>query len=337
MENQLLGHPGHDLQCGLDRDEPWPAGQRLLDSAGIGGGCVHRPTISSQDPSIKRRPPGSVARANMIADHDASQSAVGAVTAQTNLGAAALTLWQAWSSGRALELLPPDLRPGDVAEGYAVQRALDELAGPAIGWKIAATSKAGQEHIGASGPLVGRLYQMEHRPSDSALSVRAMRMRSAEPEFAFVLARDLGRDELDVEDVLAAVGSMMLAVEVPDSRFVDFTQAGLPSLVADAMCGGHFITGPSIEGWRSLDLREQTAELVCNGDQRSAGRGANVMGDPRRALAWMANEVLGRGWPLRAGDIVITGASAPPIPVQAGDHLEAVFAGLGTVTVRFVA
>jgi 2-keto-4-pentenoate hydratase len=260
------------------------------------------------------------------------------MTADQKPARAAEILWEAWTSGSPLDALAPEVRPGTVAEGYAVQRALDELAGPVSGWKIAATSKAGQEHIGADGPLVGRLYQSEHRPSGSALSVRAMRMRSAEPEFAFVLARDLnrGRGELAVEDVLAAVESMVLAVEVPDSRFVDFRKAGLPSLIADGMCGGHFIVGQSIDDWHSLDLREQTARLLCNGEERSAGRGANVMGDPRSALAWMANEVLGHGWPLRAGDIIITGASAPPIPVQVGDDLEAVFDDLGTVTVRFV-
>lgn len=263
---------------------------------------------------------------------------IAAVSLTSTHRLAAQALWQAWTSGVALETLPAELRPTTNAEGYAVQRALDELAGPVTGWKIAATSKAGQEHLGASGPLVGRLYESEHRPSGSDLSVRAMRMRSAEPEFAFVLARDLnrGRSELAVEDVLAAVGSMVLAIEVPDSRFVDFKQAGLPLLIADGMCGGHYITGPSIDDWRSLDLREQAARLLCNGDERSAGRGANVMGDPRSALAWMANEVLSHGWRLRAGDIVITGASAPPIPIQAGDDLEAVFDDLGTVTVRFV-
>ena len=260
------------------------------------------------------------------------------MTADQKLRRAAEVLWRAWTSEQPLDAVPDELRPDSVEEGYAVQRALDDFAGPATGWKIAATSKAGQDHLGASGPLVGRLYESEHRPSGSALSVRAMQMRSAEPEFAFVLAADLdrGRDELAVEVVLAAVGSMVLAIEVPDSRFVDFKQAGLSSLVADGMCGGHFITGPSIDDWRSLDLREQEARLLCNGEERSAGRGANVMGDPRSALAWMANEVLGHGWPLRAGDIIITGASAPPIPVQAGDDLEAAFDGLGTVTVRFV-
>jgi 2-keto-4-pentenoate hydratase len=260
-----------------------------------------------------------------------------AMTAQ-EIGRAAGELWQAWSSGRPLAALPPDLRPEDLDEGYAIQRALDDLAGPAAGWKIAATSKAGQEHLGASGPMVGRLYEAQRREPGSALSVSGMRMRSAEPEFAFVLAEDVapGPEAPSLDEVLAAVGSLVLAIEVPDSRFSDFSQVGLPSLAADAMCGGHFITGPAVAGWRSLDLGSQPARLICDGGEVSAGSGANVLGDPREALRWMAGEVLSRGWPLRAGDIVLTGASAPPVAVHAGDALEAVFDGLGSVEVEFV-
>ncbi len=252
---------------------------------------------------------------------------------------AAAELWRAWSSGRALDALAPNLRPGNLDEGYAVQRALDEMAGPPAGWKIAATSKAGQEHLGASGPMVGRLYQAQRRAPGSALSVSGMRMRSAEPEFAFVLAEDVprGRERPSLDEVLAAVGALVLAIEVPDSRFSDFTQVGVPSLVADAMCGGYFITGPAVAEWRSLDLPTQPARLRCAGREVSAGSGANVLGDPREALTWMAGEVLSRGWSLRAGDIVLTGASAAPVAVHAGDALEAVFDGLGSVEVEFVA
>jgi 2-keto-4-pentenoate hydratase len=254
-------------------------------------------------------------------------------------GDAAQILWQAWSSGHALESLPRELRPEDLAEGYAVQRALDDLAGPPTGWKIAATSQAGQQHLGASGPMVGRLYRSQARSSGASLSVRNMRMRSAEPEFAFVLAQDLkARDgELERADVLAAVGSLVLAIEVPDSRFVDFKAVGVPSLAADAMCGGHYICGPAIEEWRSLDLARQSARLLCGGEERSAGSGAAVLGDPRDALTWMANEVLGRGWELAAGEIIMTGASSPPLAVDAGDVIEAVFDGLGSVRVTFTA
>ncbi len=259
------------------------------------------------------------------------------MTTESKLGGAAATLWEAWSSGRPLESLPPELRPDDLAEGYAVQRALDGLAGPPTGWKIAATSRAGQQHLGASGPMVGRLYRSQARSSSASLSVRNMRMRSAEPEFAFVLAQDLEARPggLERDDVLVAVGSLVLAIEVPDSRFVDFKGVGVPSLVADAMCGGHYVCGPSIEDWRSLDLARQSARLLCGGEERSAGSGADVLGDPRDALAWMANEVLGRGWQLAAGEIIMTGASSPPLPVEAGDVVEAVFDGLGTVSVTF--
>jgi 2-keto-4-pentenoate hydratase len=260
-----------------------------------------------------------------------------AMTAE-EIGRAADVLWGAWSSGRALDSLPPDLRPSTLDEGYAIQRALDEEAGPAAGWKIAATSKAGQDHLGASGPMVGRLYAAQLREPGSALSVGGMRMRSAEPEFAFVLAEDIaaGAEAPSLDQVLAAVGSLVLAIEVPDSRFSDFTRVGVPSLAADAMCGGFFIAGPAVADWRSLDLANQPARLLCDGREVSAGSGANVLGDPREALRWMAGEVLGRGWPLRAGDIVLTGASAAPVAVHAGDALEAVFNGLGSVEVEFV-
>jgi 2-keto-4-pentenoate hydratase len=250
---------------------------------------------------------------------------------------AAQALWRAWTSGQHLEALEPDVRPVDVDAGYAIQRALDALAGPPAGWKIAATSTAGQQHIGATGPLVGRLYRSQARASGSTLSTGGAHTRSAEAEFAFMLSEDLPDkpDGIELDEVLAAVGSLVLAIEVPDSRFVDSSQVGLPSLVADGMGGGQFITGAAIDDWRSLDLPAQVSRLTFGGETRSEGRGANVMGDPRAALHWMANEALSRGWPLRAGDIILTGASAPPMPVAPGDAVAAVFDGLGTVEVQF--
>jgi 2-keto-4-pentenoate hydratase len=251
---------------------------------------------------------------------------------------AAETLWEAWTSAEPLVELGAEVSPRDLDDGYAIQRALDELAGPPVGWKIAATSQAGQEHLGADGPMVGRLYEMQVREPGSALSVRGMQMRAAEPEFAFVLAEDLHPkpNGVSTAEVLSAVASLVLAIEVPDSRFVDFSTVGVPQLAADAMCGGHFILGPSVAEWRTLDLPAQGARMLRDGAEQSTGRGANVMGDPREALAWMANEVLGRGWPLCAGDVVLTGASAPPITVRPDETVVASFEGLGTVDVRFV-
>lgn len=256
-----------------------------------------------------------------------------------NARLAAEVLWEAWSSARPLPALPDELRPADLEQGYAIQRALDDLAGPPAGWKIAATSPAGQAHLGVTGPMVGRLYQRQSRQSGAALSVAGMQMRSAEPEFAFRFGADLsqppGGDELTLDDVLGAVDALVLAVEVPDSRYADFASVGVPSLVADAMCGGHFVLGPVIDEWPELELPAQRARLIVGDQEVSSGTGAAVLGDPRAALAWMANQVLARGWELRAGDVVLTGASAAPIEVKAGDVVLAEFDGLGTVEVAF--
>jgi 2-keto-4-pentenoate hydratase len=262
---------------------------------------------------------------------------IAAVAHSDSHRAAARSIWEAWTSEHPLAAIAGDARPADIDEGYAIQRELDELAGAPAGWKIAATSKAGQDHIGATGPVVGRLYEFQRRRSGATLPAHAMRMRSVEPEFAFIFAEKLqGRSgPLTADDVLGAVASLVLAVEVPDSRFVDFRSVGVASLVADAMCGGHFILGPLIGDWGGLDLATQEAKLRFDGEERSTGRGANVMGDPRDALMWMANEVTSRGWPLNAGDVVLTGAAAPPMPIAPGDVVMAEFAGLGNVEVLF--
>jgi len=250
---------------------------------------------------------------------------------------AARSIWEAWTTEHPLPAIAQEARPADVEQGYAIQRELDELAGAPAGWKIAATSKAGQAHIGADGPLIGRLYEFQRQRSGSTLSAQAMRMRSVEPEFAFIFGESLeaGSAQLSSDDVLGAVASLVLAIEVPDSRFVDFSSVGIASLVADAMCGGHFLLGPQIADWRRLDLAAQEARLLVGGEERSAGRGANVMGDPRDALVWMANEVTDHGWSLNAGDVVLTGAAAPPMPIVPGDAVLAEFDGLGNVEVAF--
>lgn len=177
---------------------------------------------------------------------------------------AAAQLWQAWTTGELLDGIDAEVRPRELDEGYGIQRALDELAGPSAGWKIAATSKAGQQHLGVPGPMLGRLYEMQARDSGASLSVRTMRMRSAEPEFAFRFARDIApaTDGITREQVLNAVGAVVLAIEVPDSRFADFGAAGGPQLVADAMCGGHFVLGRAISDWRALDLPRQRARML---------------------------------------------------------------------------
>jgi 2-keto-4-pentenoate hydratase len=258
------------------------------------------------------------------------------VNAQASKRAAEL-LWAARTQQRTIAALPADCRPATVDDGWAIQRALDAHAGAHAGWKIAATSSGGQAHIGADGPLIGRLHERFVVPSGAELSAKHMTMRAAEGEFGFRMAGDLAaRDEpFGREEVLAAIGALHPAIEVPDSRFDDFLGVGLPSLVADAMCGGFVVLGPPATGWDPGQLREHAATMLRNGEVVAAGTGADVLGDPCEAMVWLANELRERGLGLRAADLVITGACTPPHPIADGDAMVADFGALGRVEVAF--
>jgi 2-keto-4-pentenoate hydratase len=228
-------------------------------------------------------------------------------------------------------------RPRSVDDAWQIQRALDSRAGPGAGWKIAGTSAAGQLHIGADGPVVGRLYRRCILETDAELDARALTMRSAEPEFAFRIARDIkpGKTECLAADVLSAVASFHPAIEVPDTRFSDFPCVGIPSLVADAMCAAFLVVGAPVAHWRLEELRSLGVIMRRNRVQVSVGSGEAVLGDPCGALIWLANELRSRGEMLRAGDVVATGAAAPPIEIRAGGSIEAEFGGRSRVSVGF--
>ena len=258
---------------------------------------------------------------------------------------AACILWEAWSAGRRISGLPRGCRPGSLDEGYAIQRAVAERSGSgAVGWKLAATSEAGQAHIGVDGPLAGRLLGSRVYRDGADVPAGPLHMGVAEAEFAFRMGRDLPSRgsspgaPFPVEAVMEAVESLHPAIEVPDSRFEDFAVAGAPQLVADTACADLFVLGPAApDEWRALDLASHPAVLRINGVDASAGSGANVLGDPRLALAWIANDRAARGEPLRAGEVVTTGTCVTPAPVRAGDELLADFGPLGAVGARLAA
>ncbi|WP_315740404.1 2-keto-4-pentenoate hydratase [Bradyrhizobium sp. SZCCHNR1093] len=251
---------------------------------------------------------------------------------------AAGLLRQHWNEGRKLAALPPELRPRDRAEGYAIQAELERHSPkPLFGWKIAATSEAGQRHINVAGPMAGRILVETVLPVGGTASMAGNAMRVAEPEFAFRLGRDLPPrpTPYDVAEVLAAVDTLHPAIEIPDSRFADFVSAGEAQLIADNACAHLFVLGEAATAdWRSRDLIAERPRIALRGET-FIGHGRNVLGDPLIALAWLVNELSALGVPARAGQVVTTGTCHPPLPIGSGDHMEADFGDLGQVSVRF--
>lgn len=251
---------------------------------------------------------------------------------------AADILWSAWQTGDVIDALGQNCRPQTRADGYAIQSLVaGHSTRPAFGWKIAATSAAGQQHIGVDGPLAGRLLHERVFADGARLTFGANRMAVAEPEFAFRLGRALGpRDKTySVAEVLAAVEALHIAIEFPDSRFADFASAGAANLIADNACAHEFVLGPAVTGdWRAVDLAafRMDAEVVCK--VRHEGIGANVLGDPREALTWLVNEVTGLGITLGAGEVITTGTCAVPLPIASGDKVRMDFGAFGVVTAQ---
>jgi len=246
-----------------------------------------------------------------------------------------------WAAHTRLAALPARLRPADRRDGYAIQAALEARSPlPLFGWKIAATSGAGQAHIHVDGPLAGRLLGERVIADGSDISLAGNLMRVAEVEFAFRFGRDLlpRRDPYPIEDVLAAVATLHPAIEIPDSRFEDFTIVGAPQLIADNACAHLFVLGPAASGdWRRQNLAlEQPMGRVSNRYERQ-GLGANVLGDPRVALTWLVNELSGMDIALKSGQVVTTGTCLVPLEIMPGDHVTGDFGDLGVVTVQFVA
>jgi 2-keto-4-pentenoate hydratase len=264
----------------------------------------------------------------------------------SDIVAAADLLWAHWQAGTLIDGLPPQLRPTSRAEGYAIQALLEKRSAvPLFGWKIAATSKAGQQHINVDGPLAGRVLAESVLPMDRPITIGANQMLVAEPEFCFRFGADLAPrgTPYTTAEVMAAVDKLYLAIELPDSRYVSFVTAGAAQLIADNACGHQFILGPEAPPlWRDIDLVQHAvtgtvADQTGRGTLTREGAGANVLGDPRIGLAWLVNEMVALGTTLRAGEVVTTGTCMVPLPITPGAVIAADYGSLGRMLIRFAA
>ncbi len=252
--------------------------------------------------------------------------------------AAAKILWDAWNSGDLIDDLPDGAAPKARAEGYAAQSAYARrTASVPAGWKIAATSAAGQHHINVDGPIAGRLLADRIYPPGSAISLRNNRMLVCEPEFGFRFGQTLPAGEIyRDEDVMQAVSDMHLTIEVPDSRYTDFTAVGAAKLIADNACARELIVGGAVSAdWRSVDLSQHPVHADVAGRYARDGSGEAVLGDPRSALTWLVNEITGVGLDIQAEELVTTGTCMVPLEVQPGDRVDVDYGPFGTISARF--
>ena len=202
------------------------------------------------------------------------------------------------------------------------------------GHKVGLTSAAMQRQLGVDQPDYGHLldgmFWLENEPIPAA---RFLQPR-VEPEIAFVLAGELRGPGVTVADAIGAVGFVLPALELIDSRIRDW-RIKLLDTIADNASSAGVILGSSPVPLAGADLRLAGCNLYKNGQLAGTGAGGAVLGSPLTALVWLANTVGKRGVVLEPGQVILPGSVTAAIPVGPGDTVTATFAGLGSVTARF--
>jgi len=230
------------------------------------------------------------------------------------------------------------LAPTDASRAYEVQ-ALNTAHWVAqgrriIGRKVGLTAKAVQLQLGVDQPDYGVLFADMEIPDGGTLSAAKVLQPKAEAEVAFVLSADLTNSNATRDEVAAAVAYAVAAIEIVDSRIVDW-KITFADTVADNGSSAFFVLGADRKSLAGLDLKTCGMALEVNGDVASLGAGVACLGHPLNAAAWLARSLATQGTPLRKGDIVLTGALGPMVAIKPGDHIEAAIGGLGTVSFTY--
>jgi 2-keto-4-pentenoate hydratase len=255
--------------------------------------------------------------------------------------AAAKFIATARRSRAPLAALPSDIVPADEAEGYKVQRALHDLMRPQlgslVGYKIGCTSKVMQEYLDIPHPCGGGVFEKSVHDSGAKLAASDYVRVGVECEIAVKLARDLLPPEqpFTAEWMGEAVEAYYPAIEIVDDRYVKWETAGAPTLVADDFFAAGCVLGDLVARSAVPDLLKVAGRAIINGKEAGRGTGADVLGHPHHALAWLANHLAGEGRGLYAGQIVLTGSLVKTVWLSAGDHVRMELDGLGVVEATF--
>ena len=258
-----------------------------------------------------------------------------------NILAAAQTIATARRNRTPLALLPPELVPGDEAEGYRIQRAVHDLllpqTGNLVGYKIGCTSAVMQQYLDIPHPCAGGVFAKGVHDSGATLRYGDYVRVGVECEIAVRLARNLAPSEapFTAEWMMEAVEAYHPAIEIVDDRYVKWEAMGAPMLVADDFFAAGCVLGKAVARNKAPDLLTVKGRAIVNGKEAGLGTGADVLGHPHNALAWLANHLADEGKGLHAGQLVLTGSLVKTVWLDTGDRVKMELDGLGTVEAKF--
>jgi 2-keto-4-pentenoate hydratase len=227
-----------------------------------------------------------------------------------------------------------------VAGAYAVQLANTRHGlshgRRLVGRKIGLTARSVQAQLGVDQPDYGMLFADMALCDGDYVAPDAVLQPKVEAEVAFMMGREVIQADATPAEVIAAVEFVLPAIEVVGSR-IEAWNIKLLDTVADNASSGLYVVGHEPRRLQGIDLRLCGMVMERDGEEVSTGNGAACLGHPLNAVVWLARKMAEVGQPLRAGDLVMSGALGPMVSARPGDHFEARIDGLGSVRVGFAA
>lgn len=202
-----------------------------------------------------------------------------------------------------------------------------------VGLKVGLTSRAVQQQLGVDQPDFGVLFDdMEHLDGDAIPMARLIQPK-VEAEVALVVGADLAGETLSWSEFLRGLAYALPALEIVDSVIQDW-KITLVDTVADNASSALYVLGNQPVDVGRLDLGALGMQMDINGQTVSVGTGAACLGHPLRAAYWLARTMAERGQSLKAGQVILSGALGPMVPLQPGDAVHASMGALGSVSCR---
>lgn len=203
-----------------------------------------------------------------------------------------------------------------------------------VGRKIGLTSKVVQKQLGVDQPDFGALLDSMEVLNGDEIPWNELHQPKAEAEIAFVLKEDITNPSITVHELISAIDYALPAIEIVGSRIADWN-IKITDTIADNASASHYILGHSPKSLSEFDLIACKMTMIKNGEKVSEGIGAACLGSPINSTIWLAKKLIENGTPLRAGEVILTGALGPMAGIEAGDQLTSHFEGLGSVSVSF--
>ncbi|EMN4761813.1 MULTISPECIES: 2-keto-4-pentenoate hydratase [Enterobacteriaceae] len=252
--------------------------------------------------------------------------------------AAAGALYDAAERGTAIAPLRERWPTMSLDQAYAIQRVNTErrIAAGArrVGCKIGLTSPVVQQQLGVDQPDFGVLLNTMEYGDSEPIPAKILAQPKVEAEIAFVLKQDLAMAQPGLLDVMQAIDYALPAIEIVGSRIAQWN-IRLTDTVADNASSSAYVLGTTPKRLAEFDLRLCGMVMTRRGEPVSTGAGAACLGNPLNAVVWLARTMAHFGTPLRAGDVVLSGALGPMVSVSPGDIIETRIHGLGKVRVVF--